>query len=85
MQISDYGIFRPAVQSKDFDNDYKEFQAQRDSFNKLIQEAITEDRIIKITRKNHAEALQAILDPESPILREAKDGLVEFSFVIKMK
>jgi hypothetical protein len=85
MNISDYGVFRPAVQSKDFDKEIKEFAEQRNSFLEFIKEATTEDRVFKVMRKNYAEALAAILDPESPILRELKDGFVEISFVVKLK
>jgi hypothetical protein len=85
MDINEYAVFRPATQSKDFDKDIKDFIDQRDSFLKVIQEATTEDRIYKLSRINHGKALEAILDPASPILTEIKNGFVEISFVIKLK
>ena len=84
MEINEYATFRPATQSKDFDKDIKDFIDQREAFLKIIQDASAEDRVFKLSRINHGKALEAILDPESPILTEIKNGFIEVSFVIKL-
>jgi len=85
MEIMEFAQFRPATQSKDFDADYKEFDKMRKAFLEMVQEALTEDRIFKVTRTNYGKALESILDPESPILTEIKNGFIELSFVVKLK
>jgi hypothetical protein len=85
MGISEFAQFRPATQSKDFEKDFKEYAEFHKSFLELIQKAVEEDRVYRVARKDYAEALQALLDPESPMLHELKDGLIEISFIIKMK
>ncbi len=85
MDINEYAVFRPATQSKNFDKDIKDFIDQRDAFIKSVQEAVSEDRVFKLSRINHGKALESILDPESPILTEIKNGFIEISFVIKLQ
>jgi hypothetical protein len=83
MDISDYSQFRPAIQSKDFDRDRKEFEAQCHEFFEFVRKAIDEDRVFKLSRKNPAAPL-VMLPDDSPVHAELKDNFAEVTFIVKL-
>ena len=84
MDISEYSQFRPAIQSKDFEKERQEFVKQCNSFFAFIEEAMKEDRVFKLSRKNPIAPL-VMLPEDNPAQDELKNNFAEITFVVKLK